>query len=106
MDRQMGSIGQDAGTKFVIADELLALLRCPVSFGPVVRADEAMLEAVNARIAAGKISNRLEQSIDRPLDGGLYSPTAKLLYPVWDGIPTLIAEEAISWETAVGHTSG
>jgi len=87
----------DSSRNASIADEVLDLLRCPVSLGPIERLSEAMLQEVNQRIAAGGLTNQLEQAISRPLDDGLYSPNAKLIYPMWDGIPTLIAEEAIGW---------
>jgi uncharacterized protein YbaR (Trm112 family) len=79
----------------LVSDQLLAMLRCPVSGSPLVRATNAQIAELNARIAAGTQSNRGGDRLEQPLRGGLINADRTLLYPVYEHGPTLIADEAI-----------
>jgi uncharacterized protein YbaR (Trm112 family) len=81
-----------------ISDELLAILVCPETRGPLTRADPALVARLNAAIEAGTLRNRGGDRVERPFDGGLLAPTGKHLYPIVDGIPILLLDEAISIE--------
>ncbi len=44
----------------------------------------------------GKITNRGGKIVENPLDGGLIREDKKFLYPIDDGIPIMLIDEAIS----------
>jgi uncharacterized protein YbaR (Trm112 family) len=71
------------------------LLVCPLDRTPLTPAGEQLLARVNRAIAAGRVKNRAGRPVERPIDGGLLRADQTLLYPVLDGIPLLLADEAI-----------
>jgi len=75
--------------------ELLDLLVCPETQTPLTLADPALLERLNRAIAAGVVRNRGGQSVEEPLESGLVREDGTLLYPILDGIPVMLIEEAI-----------
>jgi uncharacterized protein YbaR (Trm112 family) len=80
----------------MIDEKLLAMLRCPVSGGSLQLADAAMIQRVQSAIRQGKARDRLEQKVVALIDGGLIDSSQQWLYPIRDGIPTLVAEESIN----------
>jgi uncharacterized protein YbaR (Trm112 family) len=76
----------------------LEILMCPKTKGSLRIATEAEISSVNARIERGDLS------ID-PLEAGLFCDSGGLLYPVRDGIPVLLASEAIPSEPASDPTT-
>jgi len=79
----------------MIADHLIALLRCPQDGTPLERADQSLLDRVNRRIASGTLVNLAGKRVERPLEGGLLRQTGDLLYPIVDHIPVMLPDEAI-----------
>ncbi len=67
----------------------LDILMCPKTKGSLRIATKEEIEAVNLRITRGELS--IES-----LEAGLFCDQGDLLYPVRDGIPVLLATEAIS----------
>ncbi|MFO0914247.1 MAG: hypothetical protein U0795_14910 [Pirellulales bacterium] len=82
--------------------QFLAILRCPVTRSTLqlVPADE--LVQLNRRVLAGEVVNQIGQPVPRPLDAALVNLDQSLVYPVWNEIPQLVAEEAIAWKTGSG----
>ena len=80
----------------MISDEFLRLIRCPISRTALTLADEALLARINDGVAAGRIANRIGEPLSRPLDGGLVNEDRSWLFPIYDGIPTLMADAAIA----------
>ncbi len=74
---------------------LPAILVCPTDHTPLSRADGRIVARVNRAIAAGRVTNRAGRLVDCPIDGGLLRSDKTLLYPILDGIPVLLADEAI-----------
>lgn len=79
----------------MIDPELLAMLRCPLTAGQLQVADEGTIARVSEAIASGQARDRVDQTVSEPIEGGLVSTQAGLLYPIRDSIPTLIPDEAI-----------
>lgn len=81
-----------------ISDELLAILICPETRSPLRRADAAVVARINMAITAGKLQNRGGDKVEQPIEGGLVGNHGKVLYPIVDGIPKLLSDEAILLE--------
>ena len=80
----------------MVDPELLEILVCPETKTPVRLADEALLERVNGAIAEGRLTTRGGETIQDPIDAGLVREDGKVLYPVKDGIPVMLVDEAVS----------
>jgi uncharacterized protein YbaR (Trm112 family) len=78
-----------------VSSDLLEILVCPESKQPVALAGPDVLEAVNAKIRNGTLRNRGGQPVPQELREGLLREDGRLLYPVDDGIPIMLVEEAI-----------
>jgi uncharacterized protein YbaR (Trm112 family) len=79
----------------MIDKERLSILVCPVDRTPLRIADDRVVAQVNRGIAAGRITNRAGRLVGQPIGGGLVRTDNTLLYPVFDDIPVLLADEAI-----------
>ncbi len=79
----------------MIDPELLEVLRCPETLQVVRLAEPAVVDKLNAQIAAGSLQNRAAQPVREKLDGGLIRADGKLLYPVRRNIPVMLAGEGI-----------
>ena len=71
-------------------------LLCPEKRLPLREADEALLREINAAIMAKTLVNRSGQTVERVLDEGLVREDRAVFYPVIDGIPNLLIDEAIA----------
>ncbi len=80
--------------------QLLEILVCPENKTPVHLADSALIEKLNALQREEKLKNRSDQSVKDPLQGGLIREDRRYLYPILDGIPVMLIEEAIPLEGA------
>jgi uncharacterized protein len=78
--------------------ELLEILVCPETKEPVGLADEALLERVNRAVSEGSLETRGGERVEERLDGGLVREDGKILYPIRDGIPIMLIDEAIELE--------
>jgi uncharacterized protein YbaR (Trm112 family) len=80
----------------MIDKELLAILVCPTDHSPLSVANDQMVARVNCAIAAGRVKNRAGRLVEQAIDGGLLRADNTLFYPILDGIPLLLPDEAIS----------
>ena len=78
-------------TDMVLASNLV----CPIDHSPLSDADNRLVARVNRAIAAGRVTNQVGRLVDQPLSGGLLRGDRILLYPIFDGIPVLLVDEAI-----------
>lgn len=71
------------------------ILCCPENGTPLAMAEQALVDQVNKQIAAGKLQNAGGSQIETRLDGGLIREDGARLYPIIEGIPVLLIDEAI-----------
>ena len=76
--------------------ELLSILRCPGTRQTLAVAELAVVERLNAQVAAGSLRNAAGQPVTTKLDGGLVRADGKALYPVRNNVPVLLVAEAIA----------
>ena len=82
--------------------KLLDILCCPVTKQPLAQLDAAELEALNAAIAAGGVQRQDGSAQVEPIREGLVTRDHQTLYRIDDGIPVLLADEAIATATIAG----
>jgi uncharacterized protein len=80
----------------MIDPEFLAMLVCPTSRQPLREASESELDRANARILAGSARNRGGTVVAAALTAGLATVDGAWIYPIQEGIPILLASEAIA----------
>lgn len=79
-----------------MSPDLLPLLCCPETHQNLRLAEPALLDQLNRQIGAGTLKNRAGQAVTEPLDSGLVRADGKVLYPVRQGIPLMLVNEAIA----------
>ncbi len=76
--------------------KLLDLLVCPTTRQPLQLLDGRGLQALNAAIQAGGVVRGDGSAQAEPVKEALVTRDRKLAYRIDDGIPVLLAEEAIA----------
>ena len=74
--------------------ELLSLLRCPRTGGRLRLASASELSCINAEIRAKQSQDHGHSEAPGELEQSLICDSAKLCYPVRDGLPVLLPNEA------------
>ena len=78
-----------------INEKLLHVLACPETHQQVKVAPEQLVVKLNKQIEAKTLKNRSNHTVSEPCDGGLLREDQKVFYPIRQGIPVMLIEEAI-----------
>jgi len=81
-------------TNSIIDPRLLEILCCPVDRSSLRLALAVEIEAINRRIALGEIRSAEGKLASAPLTDGLLRADGARIYPIRDGIPVLLPDEA------------
>src|SRR5688572_180521 len=76
--------------------KLLDILCCPTSHQPLALLDDRELATVNQGIGGGAIRRADGSPQSTPLTAGLVTRDRRTIYRVEDGIPALLADEALA----------
>ena len=82
--------------------KLLDILACPSTRQPLARLEAAGLDALNQAIAGSAVSRGDGTQQAEPLREALVTRDRKTVYRIDDGIPVLLAEEAIATSQVAG----
>jgi len=80
----------------VMDKKLLDILCCPASKQSLQLLSKDGLSALNAAIAAGSVTQIDGQPLKHALNEALITQDRRLIYRIDDGIPVLLAEEAVA----------
>lgn len=75
--------------------KLLDLLACPTTRQPLRLLDRAALERLNGAIAEGSVRRGDGMLQPAPVEAALATADGRIGYRIDDGIPVLLAEEAL-----------
>jgi uncharacterized protein len=75
--------------------QLVEILVCPETRRPVRLASAEELARVNAGVRSGTLRNRSGAKVERELSEALIRDDGRVVFPIDDGIPSMLIEESI-----------
>lgn len=86
----------------MLEPDFVAMLRCVESGSELLLLERGKLDVLNEAITNGKVTTQVGHQLDRPLEAALVNSDASWAYQVLDGIPVLLAEQAIAYQQHLG----
>jgi len=80
----------------MLDEELLKILADPKTKEPLRRATPEEIARLNAAIQQKSLKNQSGQPVNDPLTEALVAPKSQRAYPIRDGIPVLLFDDALS----------
>src|SRR5690242_14692409 len=90
----------------MLKPDVLAMLRCPEDQSTLALAGEALVDELNQAIRRRQVRNRAGRVLEKLLDGGLVPAGGSVIYPIVDGIPMLVRDEAIELKSLAHGGNG
>lgn len=81
-----------------ISEELLGILCCPETHQGLQLMNEDSIEKLNQLQLSGKLVHRNGKAVEYTLTGGLIREDGRYFYPIREGFPVMLVEEAIPKE--------
>lgn len=81
---------------------LLDILCCPASKQPVVPLASAQIEALNRAVEAGQLRSQDGSPVTRAFSAGLLTRDGRMAYRIDDGIPVMLADQAVATSQVEG----
>lgn len=81
-----------------LSQELLDILCCPETHQGLELMSEHTVEKLNQLQSAGKLLHRNGKLVEYPITGGLLREDGNFIYPIREGFPVMLVEEAIPKE--------
>ncbi len=78
-----------------ISKELLDILLCPETRQRLTLAEPALLEQLNREVGASRLRNKAGHAVEQHLDGALVREDRQAAYPIVDGLPIMLIDQAI-----------
>ncbi len=75
--------------------QLLALLRCPETRQPLAELSPKELARLESARAAGTLQTRAGRTVNERVEAGLVREDGAYVYPIREGIPVLLVDEAL-----------
>jgi len=82
--------------------KLLDIICCPVTRSPLELLSDGELATLNGLIGSKRVKNREDTVVDAPLVEALVTRSGKLIYPIRDGIPVLLEDQAMPLQQIEG----
>lgn len=89
----------------MIDEDFIKLLACPESKQSLRLGEPDLLGRLNEAIKRKALRNRANRVVETSLEAVLVREDNRWAYPVWDGIPTLLVDEAIPLDAVLSGSS-